>query len=506
MSVTTKALELVKRYGAPVKFAAKMILGTVVPGSPYIVELVEKVFDCAQGAARDNLDGRASAADLERVEQMLDLLQGDLQALVAKLCRLEAVPDVAKEILRLALKTDEACRRSARQLETLATQFDLFAQQLLHGQVEDRKLLQRIVGVSDFVEELIAAGCTPQVFGQLLERFEEALNLLSRQKPMEAEALFRQQSVEQPRSAALAVALAASQTVAHRFVDAEQSLKRAVRLKPGDAGLVELHQRATALSRRGETPAPAGSSSLLVKEGDVLDGWVLQKLLGRGGWGQVYRVEKAGRVAALKIMHPELARDPAFVDRFKREIKTLHRLDAHANLIAIDDYGCYRDCWYFTMPFFDGGSLERYLERKGPLPAGQARKVFKEVAAGLAAAHARGIVHRDIKPDLLTQTDRPETSQYHAASRHARRGRRRFRRRRYTVVSDMSAEQMGKARDEDVLNFLKVMVQRQRDRLHTPFQSSMSEAAHAFGQFDGGERLRRERPGLTCTAHAPNAD
>ncbi len=94
MAWKLKAKELYKRYGAPAKFAAKLVLGTVVPGSSEVVELIEKALDCAHETTKDNLD--ASPGDLERVEQTLDVLMGELQPLMAKLAPLEQLPDLAR--------------------------------------------------------------------------------------------------------------------------------------------------------------------------------------------------------------------------------------------------------------------------------------------------------------------------------------------------------------------------------------------------------------------------
>lgn len=410
MSLAVKAKQLVKRYGAPVKFAAKMILENVVPGGPAVVGLVEKVLDCAHEAAKDNLDLLAGNADLKRIEGILDQLQGDLAGLVSRLSRMEDRPEMAREILDYALATDENCREALRRLETLARQSDLLLgqqRQMLHGQEEMLQLLQRAVGVCDYVDEMRSAGFSPQQLGDCLRRFERALELLARNQAGEAERLLERQSREQPASAALATALAASQAVGHRFVEAEKSLTRAVRLRPEDADLAELQRRATALSRRGDTPASSAPILMPLKEGDVLDGWALKKLVGRGGWGQVYLAEKSGKAAALKILHPELSRDPQFVKRFKREIQVLMRLDPHPHLLGIIDFGFERGFWYFTMEHVDGISLEQHLERQGSLTVAQAKTVLEQVAAGLAQAHCRGIVHRDIKPGniLLRRSD-----------------------------------------------------------------------------------------------------
>ena len=122
------------------------------------------------------------------------------------------------------------------------------------------------------------------------------------------------------------MALAAVQAVGHDLAGAEQSLGRAVRLRPRDAELGELHRRVTEVSR-GATPAekPRGTAAP-PKVGAVLDGWRLEQLLGRGGWGQVFKACRGEEEQALKVMHPELSRDPLFVERFTAEILTLASL------------------------------------------------------------------------------------------------------------------------------------------------------------------------------------
>jgi hypothetical protein len=102
-------------------------------------------------------------------------------------------------------------------------------------------------------------------------------------------------------------------------------------------------------------------------------------------------------------MHPDLAADRAFVERFKKEIATLQRLPRHANLVRIEGFGyCTQgQTWYLTMAYIDGPTLERYLAAKGPLTEAQVHRLFAGVIDGLAQAHAAGIVHRDIKPSNL---------------------------------------------------------------------------------------------------------
>jgi serine/threonine-protein kinase len=207
------------------------------------------------------------------------------------------------------------------------------------------------------------------------------------------------------------VAAAAVDVVEHRLPSAQQALTRAVRLRPADEELRELQSRATR-ALAFSTPAtpveaskPAGTG---VGVGTTIDGWTLEGRLGSGGWGQVFRARKGDKVCALKLMHPELSADPAFVARFKSEILTLANLRGTKHLVNIIEFGyaVSANCWYFIMEYVVGITLENYLSRKGPLSVGQARPIFTRVAEGLAAAHQRGVVHRDIKPaNILLRKD-----------------------------------------------------------------------------------------------------
>jgi len=121
--------------------------------------------------------------------------------------------------------------------------------------------------------------------------------------------------------------------------------------------------------------------------------------IGRGGMGVVLEAddEDLNRRVALKVMAPELAKDPQARARFLREARAAAAID-HENVVPIYHVGEENGVPFLVMPLLRGESLHARLERNGPLPPAEVSRLGREMAAGLAAAHARGLVHRDIKP------------------------------------------------------------------------------------------------------------
>jgi tRNA A-37 threonylcarbamoyl transferase component Bud32 len=129
------------------------------------------------------------------------------------------------------------------------------------------------------------------------------------------------------------------------------------------------------------------------------------RLLGAGGMADVHEgVDRVlGRRVAIKIPHPQLARDPLFVARFKREA-TLAASLTHPGVVAVYDTGQDGDTSFIVMEYVEGATLAALLRAEGPLAPDRAAELVAEVCGALGAAHAKGLIHRDIKPGNIMCT------------------------------------------------------------------------------------------------------
>ncbi len=143
--------------------------------------------------------------------------------------------------------------------------------------------------------------------------------------------------------------------------------------------------------------------------------YLLGALLGEGADALVYCAmdRHLGRVVAVKLLRPELCADPTLVERFEREARSASRLN-HPNIVPIYDYGKALDTYFFVMEYVRGGHLGAYLRPGQPVPSLAALWLAAHVADALGAAHARGIVHRDVKPAnvLLTEEGCPKLTDF----------------------------------------------------------------------------------------------
>jgi len=133
--------------------------------------------------------------------------------------------------------------------------------------------------------------------------------------------------------------------------------------------------------------------------GERLGAYVIRDLVGSGGAGEVWRAsdERLGRDVAIKVLLPHLLHDRERVLRFEHEARTAGALN-HPNILSVYDVGERDGAPYLVSEFVDGESLRDRL-RNGALPVQSALEIALQVARGLEAAHARGVIHRDLKPD-----------------------------------------------------------------------------------------------------------
>ena len=141
----------------------------------------------------------------------------------------------------------------------------------------------------------------------------------------------------------------------------------------------------------------------LVAQEKVIEvsGIEIETPLGRGGMGAVYlgRQLSLDREVAVKVLASELADDPQFLERLEREARVMARL-RHPNIVAVHDFQRTEDGAAIVMEFVEGGSLrEKLLQHPNGLPVAEALRILRQIAAGLEAAHASGVIHRDMKPE-----------------------------------------------------------------------------------------------------------
>jgi len=160
-----------------------------------------------------------------------------------------------------------------------------------------------------------------------------------------------------------------------------------------------------ASSSSSRSPSRPSSSAEYLSEGRFLPGRLLAgryriiALLGKGGMGEVYRADDLtlGQPVALKFLPDEAARDAGLLDRFKNEVRIARRV-SHPNVCRVYDVGEIESHTFFTMEYIDGEDLASLLRRIGRLPEDKALDIARQLCAGLAAAHAKGVLHRDLKP------------------------------------------------------------------------------------------------------------
>jgi serine/threonine-protein kinase len=151
--------------------------------------------------------------------------------------------------------------------------------------------------------------------------------------------------------------------------------------------------------------------------GSRVDGrYQVLEVLGEGGMGRVFKVRHSSldRAFAMKVLRHDLARDPELADRFLQEAKATASV-RHQNVVQITDFGMLPErIPYFVMELLVGRTL-RHLLKAGPIPVAYGARIVNQVARGLEAAHAAGVIHRDLKPDNLFVVGGPSVEGFGAA-------------------------------------------------------------------------------------------
>ena len=147
------------------------------------------------------------------------------------------------------------------------------------------------------------------------------------------------------------------------------------------------------------------------KSGDVIEGrYRIIREIGSGGMGTVYLTEHVliKRRLAVKVLHPEFATDAEVIERFMNEARAVGTL-GHPNIVESTDMGFARDEMpYIVFEYLEGSALSDEVYRLQGLPVRRAMKIAHQIASALEAAHAAGIIHRDLKSDNIFLTHRDE--------------------------------------------------------------------------------------------------
>jgi serine/threonine protein kinase len=149
----------------------------------------------------------------------------------------------------------------------------------------------------------------------------------------------------------------------------------------------------------GQGPVGSGASMSSTDRQVYSGRYELERKVARGGMADVFlsRDLLLDRPVALKVLFPEFASDPAFVQRFRREAQSAARL-THPNVVSVFDWGQEGSTYFIVMEFVEGQSLAQLLRESGRMDPDRAAAVAADVADALAFAHEHGVVHRDVKP------------------------------------------------------------------------------------------------------------
>ena len=140
--------------------------------------------------------------------------------------------------------------------------------------------------------------------------------------------------------------------------------------------------------------------------GQKVENYKIIESIGVGGMGEVYKAihETLDRVVALKVIHPELLSNAEIIKRFYKEAKIQAKM-THPNIVTVFDFLEIENSYFLVMEYIEGESIGKIVKKQGPLEINFSLKIFKQILSGIAHAHSKGIIHRDIKPNNFILTE-----------------------------------------------------------------------------------------------------
>ncbi len=162
-------------------------------------------------------------------------------------------------------------------------------------------------------------------------------------------------------------------------------------------------------------PGEAGEAAPRDLTGITLEDFRVEKVLGRGGMGEVYLATQVSlnRLVALKVLRPDFASNPTYLGRLKTEATAVAKLN-HPNIVHVYTLGCVDDLHFIAMEYVQGTNLRDYILKKGALDLPLAYSIMKQTGQAIGAAGEIGLIHRDVKPEniLLTRKGRVKVADF----------------------------------------------------------------------------------------------
>jgi serine/threonine-protein kinase len=410
--------DLFRRFGPPVRFAVEQLLAVLLPGDPPLAGLVAGVLDAVAAtgpgqfaAAEARLDG-LSAADRDRVEEVVRVLADELGTLVAQVAALEGMPAAARQVIAAALAADARCRAAADRVGQLARQ-PAPAATRPPGEAATRLEDAEPPAAMVFLEvvegphrglryetdrhDTLVVGRAPTAGLQLLDDayFSRHHFLVEFNPPR---CFLRDLGSSNGTRVN-------GEKVTERFLqdgDVISGGRTRIRLSLPAAArpdTVPPSTRGGGVGTEDPTVPPATLEPAAASPGPV-PGYEVLGELGRGGMGVVYRARRQGTAepVALKVILPESAASEAMMRRFLREVSVLSQLD-HPRIVRFKEMGTAAGQFFFVMEYVEAIDVRaRLAALPGPVRVRALCGLACQVLQGLAYAHQRGFVHRDVKP------------------------------------------------------------------------------------------------------------